>query len=185
MVQMVKHLPAMRETRVWSLGCEDLLEKGVATHSSILAWRIPRTEEPGRLQSMGSQRVGHYWVTSLHSLTWPWSKKWRSTEANRLLSREHIGHNKHLFQQNEIQSYTRIPPNSQYRNQTDYILCSQRWRSSVQSAKSRPGADCGSDLKLKKVGKTSRPFRYNLNQIPYDYTWKWWIKGLALVTRVH
>ena len=57
--QMVKHLPAMRETWVRSLGWEDLLEKEMATHSSTLAWRIPRTEEPGRLQSMGSQRVGH------------------------------------------------------------------------------------------------------------------------------
>ena len=53
---MVKHLPAMRETQVQSLGWEDLLEKEMATHSSILAWRIPRTEEPGRLQSMGWQR---------------------------------------------------------------------------------------------------------------------------------
>ena len=61
----------------------------------------------------------------------------------------------------------------------DYILCSQRWRSSIQSAKTRLGADCGSDhelfiakfkLKLKQVGKTTRQFRYNLNQIPYDYT---------------
>ena len=57
--QMVKHLPTMWETRVQSLGQEDLLEKAVATHSSILAWRIPRMEEPGRLQSMGLQRVGH------------------------------------------------------------------------------------------------------------------------------
>ena len=64
-------------------------------------------------------------------------------------------------------------------NQIDYILCSQRWRSSIQSAKTRLGADCGSDpellvakfrLKLKKVGKTTRPFRYDLNQIPNDYT---------------
>ena len=67
----------------------------------------------------------------------------------------------------------------QYRNLTDYILCRQRWRSSIQSAKTRPGADCGSDhelliakfrLKLNKVGKTTRPFRYDLNQILYDYT---------------
>ena len=57
--QMVKHLPTMQETRVQSLGQEDLLEKEMATHSSILAWRIPWMEEPGRLQSMGSQRVGH------------------------------------------------------------------------------------------------------------------------------
>ena len=56
----------MRETRVQSLGQEDPLEKAMATHSSILAWRIPWTEEPGRLQSTGSQRVRHDWATSLH-----------------------------------------------------------------------------------------------------------------------
>ena len=55
MSQMVKNLPAMKETWVSSLGWEDPLEKGMAPHSRILAWRIPRTEEPGRLQSMGSQ----------------------------------------------------------------------------------------------------------------------------------
>ena len=59
MAQRVKGLPAMQETRVRSLGWEDLLEKEMATHSSILAWKIPWTEEPGRLQSTGSQRVGH------------------------------------------------------------------------------------------------------------------------------
>ena len=57
--QMVKTRPAMQETQVQSLGWEDPLEKGMATHSSILAWRIPWTEEPGGLQSMWSQRVGH------------------------------------------------------------------------------------------------------------------------------
>ena len=56
-VQQVKNPPAMQETWVQSLGCEDPLEKGMATHSSILTWRIPWTEEPGGLQSMGSQRV--------------------------------------------------------------------------------------------------------------------------------
>ena len=56
---MVKHLPTMRETRVQSLGQEDTLEKEMATHSSTLAWKMPWTEKPGRLQSMGSQRVGH------------------------------------------------------------------------------------------------------------------------------
>ena len=61
--QMVKNQPAMQETWVWSLGWEDLLEKGMTTHSSILVWRIPWTEEPGRLQSMGSQRIGHDWAT--------------------------------------------------------------------------------------------------------------------------
>ena len=63
--QTVKLLPAIRETLVRSLGREDLLEKEMETHSSTLAWKIPRTEEPGRLQSMGSQRLGHKWATSL------------------------------------------------------------------------------------------------------------------------
>ena len=84
-----------------------------------------------------------------------------------------------LFQQNKRRLYTWTSPDGQYQNQTDFILCSQRWRSSIQSAKTRLGADYGSDhellvakfrLKLKKVGKTTRPFRYDLNQIPYDYT---------------
>ena len=77
----------------------------------------------------------------------------------------------------------------------DYILCSQRSKSSIQSAKTRPGADCSSDhelliakfrLKLKKVGKTTRPFRYNLNQIPYDYTVEVTnrLKRLDLIDRV-
>ena len=57
--QPVKNLPAMQETRVPSLGWEDSLEKGKASHPNILAWRIPWTEEPGGLQSMGSQRVSH------------------------------------------------------------------------------------------------------------------------------
>ena len=67
----------------------------------------------------------------------------------------------------------------QHQNKIDYILCSQTWRSSIQSGKARPGTDCGSDhevltakfrLKLKKVWKTTRSFRYDLNQITYDYT---------------
>ena len=59
MAQTVKNLPAMQETQVQSMGREDPLEKGMATHSSVLAWRIPWTEEPGGLESMGSLRVGH------------------------------------------------------------------------------------------------------------------------------
>ena len=65
LAQMVKCLPTMQETWGQSLGWEDLLEKEMATHSSILAWKIPWTEEPGRLQSMGSQRVRHDWANSL------------------------------------------------------------------------------------------------------------------------
>ena len=58
-IQLVKNPPGLQETQVQFLGGEDPLQKGMATHSSVLAWRIPWTEEPGRLQSMGSQRVGH------------------------------------------------------------------------------------------------------------------------------
>ena len=66
--QMVKRLPAMQETRVRFLGWEDPLEKEMAIPSSTLAWKIPWTEEPDRLQFMGSQRVGHDWATSLYSI---------------------------------------------------------------------------------------------------------------------
>ena len=65
---MVKNLPALQETQVQSLGWEDSLEKEMATHSSILAWKIPWTEEPGRLQSMESQRVRHDWMINTHTL---------------------------------------------------------------------------------------------------------------------
>ena len=71
--QMVKNLHAVQETRVRSLGWEDLLEKGMATPSSILAWRIPWTEEPGRLQSMGLQRIGHDWATLTIFSFWKWN----------------------------------------------------------------------------------------------------------------
>ena len=66
-VDTVKNLPVMQETRVQSLGWEDPLEKGMAIHSSILAWRIPWREKPGRLQFMGSQRVRHGWVINTHT----------------------------------------------------------------------------------------------------------------------
>ena len=86
-----------------------------------------------------------------------------------------------IFQQHRRRLYTWTSPDGQHRwsNQIDYNLCSKRWRSSIQSAKTKPGPDCGSDhelliakfrLKLKKAWKTTRPFRFDLNQIPYDYT---------------
>ena len=86
-----------------------------------------------------------------------------------------------LFQQHKRRLYTWTSPDGQHQNQVDYILCSQRWRNSIQSTKTRQGADCASDheqliakirIKFKKVRNTARPLRYNLNQIPYDYTVK-------------
>ena len=100
-----------------------------------------------------------------------------------------------LFQQHKRRLYTWRSPDGQHWNQIDYILCSQRWRNSLESAEIRPGADCGSDhelliakfrLKLKKVGKLSRSFRYDLNQIPCNYTVEVRnrFKGLNLIDRV-
>ena len=100
-----------------------------------------------------------------------------------------------FFQQHKRRLYTWTSRDGQYQNQIDYILCSHRRRSSIQSAKTRLGADCGWDhelliakfrLKLKKVEKTTRPFRYDLNQIPYDYIMEVRniFKGLDLIDRV-
>ena len=100
-----------------------------------------------------------------------------------------------LFQKHKRQLYTRTLPDGQYRSHISYILCSQRWRSSIQSAKTRPGTDCSSDHELliakftlisKKVRKTTAPFRYDLNQIPCNYTVEATnkTKGLYLIDRV-
>ena len=99
------------------------------------------------------------------------------------------------FSNNTRDVYKWTSPDGPHRKKIDYILCSQRWRSSIQLANTRTGADCGSDhelliakfrLKLQKVGKTTTAFRYNLNQIPYDYTGEVRnrFKGLDLIDRV-
>ena len=128
---------------------------------------------------------------------WPWHKEWSRAKPNRVLPREHTGHSKHPFPttQEKRRLYTWTSPDGQHWNHIGYTLYSQRWRSSLQSAKTRLGADCGSDhelliakfrLKLKKVGKTTGPFRYNLNQIPYNYTVEGRnrFEGLDLIDRV-
>ena len=126
---------------------------------------------------------------------WPWSAEWSRAKANRVLPRGCLVIANTLFQQHKRRLYTWTSPDGLYWNQIDYIPGSQRWRSSIQSAKTRPGAGCGADhelliakfrLKLKKVGKTTRPFRYDLNHIPYDYTLEVRnrFKGLDLIDRV-
>ena len=174
--------------------------------------KIPWTEEPGGLQSMGLPRVGHDWVPSLSLsqdileltskkdvlfIIGDWNAKVGSQETPGVTGKFGLGVQNEagqrliefcqenaliianiLFQQHKKILYTWTSPGGRHWNQIDYILCSQRWRSSIQSAKTRPGANCDPDheifiakfrLKLKKVGKTTRPFRYDLNQIPYNY----------------
>ena len=113
---------------------------------------------------------------------WPWNTEWSRAKANRVLPRNTVVIANTLFQQHKRRLYTWTSPDGWHWNQIDYILCSQRWRNSIQSAKTRPGVDCGSDhellitkfrLKLKKVGKTTRPCRYDLNQILMIIQWKW------------
>ena len=108
---------------------------------------------------------------------------------------EHNGHSKHPLPRTQEKMLHMDITRWSNRHQIDYILYSQRWRGSIQSAKTTPGADCGSDhelliakfrLKLKKVGKITRPFRYDLNQILYDYTVEMRnrFKGLDLTDRL-
>ena len=126
---------------------------------------------------------------------WPWNMEWSRAKTNRFCQENALVIANTLFQQHKRRLYTWTSPDGQHRNQIDYISCSQRWRSSIQSAKTRLGPDCGSDpelliakfrLKLKKVGKTTRPFRYDLKQNPYDYTVEVRnrFKGLDLTDRV-
>ena len=110
---------------------------------------------------------------------WPWSTKCSRAKANTVLPRKCTGHSKHPLPTTQEETLSWTSPDGQHQNQIDYILYSQRWRSSIQSAKTRLVADRGSDqelliakfrIKLKKLGKTTRPFRYDLNQISYEYT---------------
>ena len=111
------------------------------------------------------------------------------------MPKEHTAPSKHPLPKHKRRRYTWTSPYGQYQNLIDYILCSQRWRSSIQSAKTRRGADCGTDhelliakfrLKFKKVEKTIRPFRCDLDELPYNYTVELInrFKGLDLIDRV-
>ena len=127
---------------------------------------------------------------------WPWSTKWSRSKANRVLPGECTGHSKHTVptRQDKTRLYTWTSPDGQYWNQIDYILCSQGGEA-LYSQQKHDWELTGSDhelliakfrLKLKKVGKTTTPFRYDLNQIPYDYTVEVTnrFKGLDLIDRV-
>ena len=140
-------------------------------------------------------------------ITWDWNAKVGSQEIPWVIGIFGFGVQngagqrlREFFQENALViantfQQHKTSPDGQHWNQTDYIICSQRWRSSIQSSKIRLGADCGSDhelliakfrLKLKKIGKTTRTLRYDLNQIPYDHTVEMTniFKGLDPIDRV-
>ena len=146
----------------------------MATHCSILAWEIPWTEEPDKLQSMGSQTIGHNWATENMNMNstkgeflfiyrglecksrksrntwsnkkiWLWSTKWSRAKAKEICQEDALVISNIFFQQHKRWLYTWTSLDGQHWNKTDYILCSQRWGSSIQSAKTIPGVDCGSD----------------------------------------
>ena len=162
----------------------------MAAHYSTLAWKIPWMEEPGRLQSMGSRRVGHGWVTSLSLFTFHFyalEKKMAthsSVPAWRIpgMGSHRIGHDWSDLAVAVTRTYMRFQQKQEMTLHIDITRWStpksdwlyslhRRWKSSIHWVKTRPGADCGSDnelliakfrLKMKKVGKTTRPFRYDL-----------------------
>ena len=141
---------------------------------------------------MGLQRVGYnFTFTFFHDL----GIQNEAGQSLKKFQQENILVIANILFQHKRQLYTWTSPNYQYQNQTDYILCSWRWKSSLQSPKTRHGANSGSyhelltakfRLKLNKIGKTTRQLRYDLNQIPYDYTVEAMnrFKGLDLIDRV-
>ena len=137
----------MQETWVQSMYQKDPVEKEMVTHSSTLAWKIPWMEKPSRLQSKGSQRVRHDWArksrnTWSNRQIWPWNTQWRRAKLIEFCQENALVIANTFFQQHR-RLCTWISLDGQYQNQIDYILCSQRWRGSLESGKTRPGADCG------------------------------------------
>ena len=185
----MQYLGANSKTTEWSLFVSKA-NHSISWQSKSMPWQwcckswswmvLWRSTRPSRTNTQKKRCPFHYRGLKCKSRKsrntwskrqiWPWSTEWSREKANRLLPREHTGHRKTLFQQQKRRLYTWRSPDGQYRNQMGYILCTQRRRSSIRSAKTRPGADCGSNhelliarfrLKLKKVGKTTRPFRNN------------------------
>ena len=147
-------------------------------------WNIEKEQNEGPRtlwETRSPLKYGWQWNTFCLYMcqVWLWSTKWGRAKPDRVLPRECTSHSKHPLPTTQEKTLHMDITRWSTPNQIDYILCSQRWRNSIESAKTTPGADCGSDhelfigkfrLKLKKVGKTTRPFRYDLNQISYDYT---------------
>ena len=125
---LVKNLPAMWEIQVWSPGREDPLEKGMASHSSMLAWRIPWTEEPGRLQSMGSQRVRQDWATNIFTFHFHYRSILGSQKNWGYIKSSHISHAPPCTINLPDQSGTFVTINehaSTHHNHPKSIICTQ------------------------------------------------------------
>ena len=168
------------------------LNSSMKTYKTFWNYTQNRCSFHYRVQESKSRKSRDTWS---NRQIWLGSTKRSRSKANKLLRRECIGHSKHPLPIQKGRLYTWTSPDGQYWNQIDYILLSQRWRSPIKSAKRRPGADCGSDhepliakfwLKLKKLGKTTRPFRYELNEISFDFTVKVTNRftGLDLIDRL-
>ena len=157
---------------------------------------VPQLLKPTSLEPVFCNKRQRWWQWEAGTLHWRVApthskapaKQWRPSAAKKMTCTC-------IYIVRKRRLYTWTSPDGQNWNQIDYILCSQRWKSSIQSAKTKPGDDCGSDhelliakfrLKLKKVGKTTRPFRHDLNQVSNDYTVEVWnrFKGLDLIGRV-
>ena len=171
---------------VSSLGQEDFLEEGRATHSSVLAWRIPIDRDSwgatihrvAQSQTRLNAKVGSQ---EIPGVTGKFGLRVQDETRQRLIDfcqENALVIANTCFQQHKRRLYTWTSPDGQYRNQIDYILCSQRWRSSIQSAKTRLGADCGSDHEL-LIAK----FRFKLNKVgkPLDHSGMTYIKSLMII----
>ena len=154
---------------------QPVMLKKLKLNGSMRTYKPFRTNTPQkcpfhyRRQEYKSRKSKNTWN---NRQIWPWDKEWSGGKKNSVLPRKCTVIANSLFLQHKRRLYTWTSPDGQHWNQIDSIFCSQRWRSSIQSTKTRLGADCGSDhelliakfrLKLEKVGKTTRLFRYALN----------------------
>ena len=167
---------------IWSLVPLPFLNPAWTSGSSCLTycWSLAEAQNRCHFHYRGleckSRKSRNTWN---NRQIWPWSTEWSRAKASIVLPRECTGYSKHPLSTTQART-VHMDITKWSKPKSDWLYsCSQRWRSSTQSAKTRPVADCGSDhqlliakfrLKLKNIGKTTRPFRYDLNQIPYDYS---------------
>ena len=165
--QRIKHLPAMQETQVQSLSWEDPLEKEMATHSSIPAWRIPWTEEPGGLQSTGLQRVGHNWATSRPVPVAPWKESYDQP-------RQHVKKQRHYFANKGLSKtkQNKTQQNKGLSSQGSGFSCSHVWMWELDNKESwAPKNWCFWTAVLEKIVESARRSNQSiLKEISPEYS---------------